>query len=50
MGKRKWQRVRLVDLADSETQQKILSLIDQVSLPKSNEEGRGSESPKTPND
>jgi len=30
MGKRKWKRMRLVDLADGETQNHVLNLISQA--------------------
>lgn len=33
MGKRKWKRVRLVDLADAETQNHIFNLITQANQP-----------------
>jgi hypothetical protein len=48
MGKRKWQRVRLVELADEQTQNQVLDLIDRANQQpgESFPENRASEMPQ----
>jgi SH3-like domain-containing protein len=48
LGKRKWRRIRIGNLANAELQERVLRILDQVKVPPEPEfpEKRGSESPQ----